>query len=160
MEHLVVLWGDSNVHLSGYQQFSSVVSGYQTWPASVAWSSRNHQASEWVSRSNQDQPDTRRISAVSSLLCLSTKWSMSLFKLCNLKSVSLNQWRCETIKVLQSYPCKCLVIVCWVPFILSPNITRPPMGLAKYHVSLYPETSTSETLLKCRSIPLSEVCIP
>ena len=53
----VVLWGDSNLlSLSAYQQFSSVVLGYQTGISSSGpRSSRNHQASAESSSSQQDQ---------------------------------------------------------------------------------------------------------
>lgn len=97
--------------------------------SAMVGSSRNLQASAElarVSRSGQDQPECQEFSAVPLL----SWWSEE-------------QWRWETNKELHSQLCKGPVTVCWVPLILSPNITCSSMSPAssEHHVSLPQQTA-------------------
>lgn len=101
--------------------------------AMVAWFSRTYQASRELAsgiRSYKDQPECQEFSA----LFLSTK-SRSVQR--------QDQGRIAQLATQGPFHCLCVL------FIISPNLTCPPLGLAsaKHHVSLHhmtkPESRTS-----------------
>jgi hypothetical protein len=152
----VVLWGNSNLRLSGYQQSSLVVriptfqfkSITKHEPAMATLSSRNHQASAELAQSMGTTRSSQN--ARSSLPCLS-QWND-------------DQRRLETNSKLHGYLCKPPITVHWVPLTLSPNTTCPPTSLpsAKHHQSLHhmtqPETATSPVgVAQCSKWRLDEI---
>ena len=73
----VIHWGDSNLHLSGYQQFSTVVSGYQTWIGSSSKIQQKLPGLRQIGTSQQEWPELARTPG--DILCSA---SLSEVKIC------------------------------------------------------------------------------
>ena len=110
----VVLWGQFQSLLSGYQQSSSVVSDYQTQSSSGDMIQQKQPGLHWINTSQLEQPGAARM-----------PWEVQCHASLNEAKISENSRSVSIAKLA----IRAILTVHWVLFIFSPNIICP-MGLA------------------------------